>query len=337
MLKLIPVPQQTGFLREINYHLYPYSVALPFQHIFDIQDLQQLDMFVHTESYFGGQTHLILRHFESNYNLLKETFKQSQLYKDFLQETYAPKKKALCTALIANFISEVGVDYEVPLSENGKQTAQAVGKQLSAFYDQHPEVFPSYIVVSPYLRTRSSAYYLLESVKGLDIDLRLLTGEGRNDRTIGTFRGKPVEINLEDQLRERDHGRDIAPNFLKPYLEGDDQLFEMLPVLTRMKLEYYTSPRGGESQIAVNGRVNNFLQYLEQRARHQQTLIITHHLVINAILQYIFKGAFNTFYNFDTYWRPQNGSFTFITKFIKDPHRPKEKLRLAAYNLVPQL
>lgn len=49
------------------------------------------------------------------------------------------------------------------------------GEKYSALYSElikkHPTLFPTMIVVSPYLRTRITAHYFLKNVVGLDMDV----------------------------------------------------------------------------------------------------------------------------------------------------------------------
>lgn len=77
------------------------------------------------------------------------------------------------------------------------------------------------IVTSPYLRTRRTAHYFLKNIVGLDMDVdKLIDEESIDDMILGSFQGKDVVLQLSDEVRERDHGSDVAPSYLRKYINS---------------------------------------------------------------------------------------------------------------------
>lgn len=200
--------------------------------------------------------------------------------------------------------------------------------------EQHPEIFPDLIYISPYLRTRLTANYLLKDVKGLDIDLGKLTEEEQlRDLILGSFNGRDIAIKIEERIRERDHGGNVAPNYVRDYLDGKKNATHLLTQKQRDQLHYYTAPEGGESQVAVNERTRNFLSKIYQKEEYKNILIVSHHLTIISALLSIFGGSFKSFTDIDELRRPKNGSFTFLSEIPKTEMGREKKFRVSGYNL----
>ncbi|MDR2541472.1 MAG: histidine phosphatase family protein [Candidatus Peribacteria bacterium] len=199
---------------------------------------------------------------------------------------------------------------------------------------EHPELFPDLIYVSPYLRTRLTANYLLKDIKGLDINFDHLTDEEQlQDLILGSFNGRDITIKIEERIRERDHGGNIAPNYVRDYLEGKKNATHLLSKTQKNKLHYYTAPEGGESQVEVNARTREFLSKIYQKEEYKNILIVSHHLTIISALMSIFGGSFNSFTDIDENRRPRNGSFTFLSEIPKTEMGRENKFRVSGYNL----
>jgi broad specificity phosphatase PhoE len=116
-------------------------------------------------------------------------------------------------------------------------------------------------------------------------------------------------------VRERDHGKDLAPQYLRDYFESRNPLtsFGSISEEEDDEIYYYTAPNGGESQEHVNQRIKHALDSL-MSDYHKNTLVISHHLAVLGALNTIFSGTINTFHNLDNHRKPQNGSLTILSQ-----------------------
>jgi hypothetical protein len=77
------------------------------------------------------------------------------------------------------------------------------------------------IIVSPYLRTRITAYYFLKNIANLDMPIdKLIDPASIDDMIVGSFQGKDIVLQLSDEVRERDHGSDVVPSYLRKYINS---------------------------------------------------------------------------------------------------------------------
>jgi len=98
-----------------------------------------------------------------------------------------------------------------------------MGKLYAKLIEQDPSLFPDIIYVSPYLRTRLTIYYLLKEIEGLEIDFDKLINEDKlEDLIIGNFKGKKIAIKIDERIRERDHGSNIVPRFIREFKQEKD-------------------------------------------------------------------------------------------------------------------
>jgi broad specificity phosphatase PhoE len=161
---------------------------------------------------------IFVRHLESKYNEYKQLIKQDSIYIEFIQEQNREKKEQLAQKLLSNFFETVGIDYETDLSSVGHKQGEKIGKLYAKLIQQHPELFPDIIYVSPYLRTRLTANYLLKNIEGLKMNLDQLTKEEQlQDLIIGKFYEKEFVLKIDERIRERDHGLNVSPSFLREF------------------------------------------------------------------------------------------------------------------------
>ncbi len=139
------------------------------------------------------------------------------------------------------------------------------------------------IVASPYLRTRLTAHYFLKNIVGLDMDVdKLIDEESIDDMILGSFQGKDVVLQLSDEVRERDHGSDVAPSYLRKYINSFSE-FNSLSCLPGDDIEqmyYYTADGGGESQTQVNQRAKAHFKSLTSEDLHKDIMVFSHHLYV---------------------------------------------------------
>jgi broad specificity phosphatase PhoE len=287
-----------------------------------------------TTQYPETRTITFMRHLESKYNEYKELIKTDPHYQQFLQETNGEIKEELAHILMKDFFENVGIDYETQLSSQGHQQGEKIGKLYATLVHQHPEIFPDIIYISPYLRTRLTAHYLLKEIEGLDIDFEKLTDEKKlTDLILGEYQGKQIAIKIDERIRERDFGANIAPSYIRNYISEKGNYADLLSEKQRDKMQYYTAPQGGESQSQVNERTKNFLTHIYDKEEYKNILIVSHHLAIISTLLSIFGGSFESFHQIDTLWKPKNGSFTFLSQIPETERGRENKFRISGYNL----
>lgn len=320
--------------------MYPGSMGDEILSLLENESLNNLQINqINTQTNHTQQI-ILVRHLESKYNEYKKTIKEDPRYKNFLQETDDSIKKELALLLLEDFRQNVGVDYTTDISKQGHEQWEMFWKLYADFIRQNPSFFPSLIVVSPYLRTRLTAHYFLKYVEGLDVDFDALVHKDSSrlrDMIIGSFHGNEVIIQLRDEVRERDHGSDVAPSYLRKYIDSLDP-FRRTTELSDDELwqiHYYTAPSGGEAQVAVNARIKNYLYSLTSGSDyHKSIMIFTHHLAILWALNTIYKWSINTFQDLDKYWKPSNGSLTVLSKLQETETGQRDKLRVSWYNML---
>lgn len=279
----------------------------------------------------------IVRHLESKYNQYKEAIRSSDLYSNFTQEVDPVKKKQYALDLLADFRQQVWVDYTTDVSMKGHDQGEKYSALYSELIKKHPTLFPTMIVVSPYLRTRITAHYFLKNVVGLDMDVdKLIDKDSIDDMMLWSFQGKDIVLQLGDEVRERDHGSDVAPSYLRKYINSFSEFNSLswLPGDDIEQMYYYTSDGGGESQTQVNQRAKTHFNSLTSEYLHKDIMVFSHHLYVLWWLNSIFKWTYRTFKHFDTYRKPLNGSINIFSKIPQTQMWQENKLRVAWYNLM---
>lgn len=289
--------------------------------------------------------HFCIRHFESAYNEYKEKIKWTSARADFLQEEDLIKKQDMYRDLSEEFYKNVWPDARTGLSKKWLEQGEVAGRFWQSFYNKNPELFPDMIAVSPYLRTRLTAYHSLRDV-GLDMDLEFL----KNPSPVGvwsgmyvwSFHGKDVVLRLSEVVRERDHGKIGAPRVLERVM-NDFKRRHNLPqtmqeyigtLLSRDEYDeehYYKTLFGGESQTQVNARASQYLQHLKN-SDHMMTMTFSHHLFKLWLILKTMWGSYPNFKNFDNHYKPKNWSLSIITKVPETQSGQKNKMRFSLYN-----
>gem|GEM_PF-3030628 len=63
-----------------------------------------------------------------------------------------------------------------------------MGRNYAELIAEKPNLFPTRIYVSPYLRTKKTCHYMLKYVEGLDLDIDMLIDQDNmTDMIIGKF------------------------------------------------------------------------------------------------------------------------------------------------------
>lgn len=319
-----------------NFKLYTWALWKDLLSVVDQKGLWETVIPQITNFIEPKQQIVLVRHLESNYNAYKRDVVNTELYKIFDAELDPVKKKAFALALLDDFRKHVGVDYTTGVSPEWHIQWKMLGNHYASLIQQFPDIFPTRIVVSPYLRTRITAHFFLKSIVWLDMNVGMLIDpKNVHDMIVGSFAGKDIVLQLSDDVRERDHGSGIAPLYLKKYMNNSSVFsVEWLPDEDSDQLYYYTSDGGGESQTQVNMRAANHFDSLTNDVHHKQNLVFTHHLFVLWGINTIVKGTHRTFFNVNNHRRPQNGSMTVFSKLAKTDMGQTDKLRIAWYNLM---
>ncbi len=348
-MKIIPRQPWEWFTWWPNIKIYSWYLADEMKDILNVNKDEESSVKYVSEWPDGTMVpqHLFIRHFESKYNEYKEKIKTTESRHNFLTETDRKHKEELYNILCHDFYNNVGIDARTWLSDRGIEQGKEAGRFWSEFFKKNPHFFPDRIVISPYLRTKLTAYYSLRDT-GLDMDFSLLEkpfDTVHNPSSwveIGSFHGKDVVIKFSEQIRERDHGKMGAPHMFTKVMNQFNrehnipQTMEeyMSSLLSKGEYDeehYYKTLLGWESQTQVNARAAQYLHNLKH-SNDKMTMNFTHHLVKIGLLLKTMWWGYPNFRNFDDHYRPTNGSLSVITKIPKTQSWQEDKMRFSLYN-----
>lgn len=333
-----PTFESKKFLRASMYpnlKLYPWAMAPELLAVLDQEKFHWIDLRQIWDVVPNAKTAIFVRHLESMYNQYKVLIRKTTEYKEFKSTNDPVKKDELAEFLRSDFIKRVGSDYMTDISDLWHQQWALLGKLYAKLIEIYPDIFPTLILVSPYKRTRLTAYYMLKEVKWLDLDLEFLTDfRDKRDMVIWSFNGKEIVLKFDNNIRERDHGREVAPSFLRDYFESKNNTsIDYLSDDDTDLQHYFTIPNWGESQVWVEQRIKVALNSIFSDPIHNNILVISHHLAILAALNNIFSWSYNTFYNLDKNWKPDNTSLTVLAQIPQTDSWQENKVRVAWYNM----
>ena len=160
----------------------------------------------------------------------------------------------------ATHIDIAGRDVDVPLSALGEQQADALGRWFAAMpEDERPEV----VLVSPYLRARSTAARIHEA---------------------GGVKAGPQSFVVDERLREKEFG--ILDRLTTYGIEKTEpRQFELRQVLGK----FYFRPPGGESWCDVILRLRSALDTISLHYADKRVMIVAHQVVV-LCLRYILEN-----------------------------------------------
>lgn len=333
-MRLVPNLPSTWFPKLDNIKLYVGWLHKPLLDILDMEKFQELPINIVNDKIPETRRITFVRHLESKYNEYKEKIKTNPIYLEFMTTQDISKKKELAQLLLKDFFEEVGIDYETWLSTKWHQEWTILSQNYAKLIDQCPEMFPDLIYVSPYIRTRTTLNYMLKDIEWLDMDLDKLTNEeDLRDLIVWSFNGKNIAIKVDERIRERDHGSNVAPSFIRDFWDGERWFHDLLSKKQREKIYYFTSPAGWESQAYTNARKKQFLDSAYDKKQFKNIWCFDHHLDILGGVQSISGWSFETFYKLNELWRPANGSRTIFSQIPKTQKWDENKFRIAGYNL----
>jgi broad specificity phosphatase PhoE len=333
-MRLVPNQPSQEFQSWPNMKLYVGGLQQPLLDILDKEKFQQLPITIINDQIPETRHVTFVRHLESKYNEYKQLIKSNPDYQEFMTTKNISRKKELAHTLLQHFFQEVGIDYETGLSQKGHEEGEQLSKLYAQLIKSNPNVFPDLIYVSPYIRTRKTLHYMLKNIQWLDMDFeKLINEEKLQDLIVGSFNGKDISIKIDERIRERDHGSNVAPSFIRDFRDGERGFHDLLTRRQKEKVYYFTSPAGGESQVETNARAKEFLIRNFEKNQFWNILVVSHHLTMLGALLSIFGGSFETFYNLNELRKPANGSFTFLSQIPKTEIGQEDKFRISGYNL----
>ncbi|EKD24712.1 MAG: hypothetical protein ACD_80C00167G0010 [uncultured bacterium (gcode 4)] len=333
-MRLVPNLPKKSFVAWPNIKLYTGSLQKPLLDILDMKDFDPAHGQIVTDNISETRHITFIRHLESKYNEYKFLIENNPDYQEFMQTEDIQRKNELAPILLKYFFDEISIEYETGLSTKWHQDGERIWKLYAELIQNSPELFPDLIYVSPYVRTRATAHYMLKYIQWLDMDFDKLIDEDKlQDLIVWSFQWKNVAIKIDERIRERDHGSNIAPYFIRNFQEGGNWYRDLLSKIQREKTYYYTAPLWGESQVQTNARAKEFLLRNFEKNEFKNIHVYSHHLLIVWALLSVFGWSFDTFYKLNELWRPANGSFTILSQIPKTKEGKENKFRVSGYNL----
>lgn len=333
-MQLVPNLPKQWFVAGPNIKFYVGSLQKSLLDILDMEKFSKIPGQIIIDKVNDTKHITFIRHLESKYNQYKELIKSNLDYQEFMTTENISRKKELAYLLLEDFFASVGIDYETWLSEKWHQQGEQLSQLYAQLIKQDPNIFPDLIYISPYIRTRMTAHYFLKNISWLDIDFEKLINEDQlEDLIVWSFQWKDIIIKIDERIRERDHGSNIAPSFIRNFWDEEKAFHDMLTREQKEKIYYYTSPAWGESQVQTNARAKEFLLRNYEHNKPKNIQVYSHHLTEIWALLSIFGWSFQTFYKLNELRKPGNGSLSVISQIPKTNVWQENKFRVSAYNL----
>jgi broad specificity phosphatase PhoE len=246
---------------------------------------------------------VIVRHGESEYNILRDRKKTDARYQEFVRE-FEQDYQSPATIRLAHEIKDKYSlsegDAATQLTENGILMSIETGKRLRGMIG-----IPHVIFVSPYHRTIST----LNAIRTEWSELY------------------DVKTVFEDRIREKEHGLSVVYN--------DWRVFQVLhpeqKLLHDVQGEYWYQHPQGESISQVRERIRSFLSTLGREYSGQRVMLVTHHLTLLAIRGILERLSPEGFIQLDSNDKPVNCG---VTIYEGNPIAGKDgRLELKQYNV----
>lgn len=197
-------------------------------------------------------------------------------------------------------------DVDVPLSDLGRQQAEALGRWFASVDEEHS---PNIIITSPYLRARDTADIVA--------------------RSAGLSRDKYTLV-VDERLREKEFG--ILDRMTKVGIEAyhpDQAEFR------RLLGKFYHRPPGGESWCDVILRLRSAIEMISREYCGERVLLVGHSVVVLCLRYLIEHMTEDQILRIDRENEIANCS---VTSYVHDPAAgPKGNLRLELFNFVAPL
>jgi broad specificity phosphatase PhoE len=190
-------------------------------------------------------------------------------------------------------------DVDTPLSDLGREQAQALGRWFGEMADGER---PSVVLCSPYVRARQTAQIVLRTA-GIPLT--------------------DITFNTDERLREKEFGildRLTKHGILQKYPELGEQRAHVG--------KFYFRPPGGESWCDVILRLRNVIDTMTREYRRERVLIVAHQVIVSCFRYLLERLDEQQILTFDREGDIPNCS---VTSYEFDPTRGKNG------KLVPRL
>jgi broad specificity phosphatase PhoE len=247
----------------------------------------------------------VVRHGESEYNILKRLKEQDPLYQEF-KSAYSRRQKdpktvrKLAKTLLAKDGLVIGVgDFETQLTAKGLEQAKKTAIELKKRIP-----LPDVVLVSPYERTK-------QTLGQMALGWTALNG---------------VKLVEDERLREQEHGLSLIYN--------DWRIFNVMqPDQDRLRgIEgpyWYRYPQG-ENVPDVRERLRSMVGAITRDYQEKNVLVVTHHLSILALRANLERLDAAGFTDLDDNQKPVNCG---VTIYRGDPTQGQDgHLVLDVYN-----
>ena len=148
-------------------------------------------------------------------------------------------------------------DVDVPLSPLGERQSDALGRW---FIELAPELAPTVVLCSPYLRARQTAERVQAAI--------VAAGGAR----------LAVEMTLDERLREKEFG--ILDRLTRNGIRA--KYPELAAQLSHVG-KFYFRPPGGESWCDVILRLRSFIEMVTREHRQERVLVVAHQVIVNCL------------------------------------------------------
>ncbi len=245
---------------------------------------------------------VIVRHGQSEYNILRDTKAKDPLYQQFV-EAYEKDFQSTTTIALAQEVNrKFGLarsDADTALTGFGEFMAFTTGQQLSGMIG-----LPDAVFVSPYLRTLETLKFMSEAWPALC----------------------EAKVVPEDRIREQEHGLQILYN--------DWRVFNVMhPEQKRFRAlqgDYWYQYPQGESVSQVRDRIRSFLGTLVREYAEKRVMLVTHHLTLLSIRATLERLTPKEFIRINDREKPVNCG---VTIYRGNPELGRDgRLELEIYN-----
>lgn len=161
-------------------------------------------------------------------------------------------------------------DADVPLSETGREQAQAVGRWLARLHDERPEI----AVVSPYLRARQTAELALAGT-----GIEMVVDERLRDRELGVLdllTGRGVQARLPDEAARR---RRLGKFYYRP--PGGESWADVLLRLRALLRESRDDHPDGRVLLFAHEATVLLVRYLAERLSEAELMAVAQSVSIS--------------------------------------------------------
>ncbi len=251
------------------------------------------------------ETVTVVRHGESEYNVLRALKDADPLYQEFKRAYNRRKRdpelaKELAGRLMeeSSFVLGVG-DHDTALTDEGRRQAEKTGAKLRERIKK-----PDVVFVSPYMRTHHTLGHMAVGWPGLS-----------EVRTIE-----------EERIREQEHGMTLLYN--------DWRIFQVMhpeqEQLRNLQGPYWYRYPQGENVPDVRERLRSFLNTITRDYREQNVLVVMHHLAILSLRANLERLDPEQFRHLNDHHRPINCG---VTIYRGNPEAGRDgRLELDIYN-----